>query len=521
MTSSTRLRGPAQAAARSTLLAATLFLSACQPEAPAPPSPAPPQAVPPTAAPGPPATTQPSAVPATTQPATAVVLPTTAPLPTPPAAVASPAASPAAAPSPQPGQLPLRLAQEAIRSYAGRIAASTATLPESDLEGILKTPLSDSRVGFVNGHLFLASESRAASHFSYALNPLYNEGSDGRQRYLVFGNTPNFLNYRSGNLGEQLQANSDRAIWAVNNGLRAVTVIQIDNDLSDDLLRYIVASRAVAGFRSFVIGNEFNDPGAPWRYNFARLLHAAKVARDTLTDLKVDGATIYTPSLAYFESDTYLDNFLDYAEANFKPIPSDGISTNFYGSVDSVRQHISSVYNVMTQHRLGHLKLRIGELGNPTGSFQQPFSDEQLAYNYLPQAVALALSTGRIESLDLYTLFAFGDDQYSLTSLAGATLTPKPSLLSALVATRALARVRNIDYREDGEIRRVVVERTDGVRLWLIWSASDTADVAIKRPENAEVYGALGNRLNEDTIVLTPRPHPALGGTLKYVLLSK
>jgi hypothetical protein len=417
--------------------------------------------------------------------------------------------------------LPLRLTQEAMQSYARKIADSRATLPGSELEDVLKTPLSDSRVGFVNGHLFFASESRVASHYSYALNPLYNDATDGRRRFLVFGNSPNFLNYRAGNLGELLLDNSDRAIWSANNRLRAVTIIQIDNDLSDDLVRHLVASRAAAGFREFVIGNEFNDPGAPWRYNFGRLLRAAKVAKDTLVDLKVEGGTVYSPSLAYFESDTYLDNFLDYAEANFRSIPSDGISTNFYGALDAVRAHVEAVYGVLKQHRMEHLKLRVGELGNPTGSYQQPFSDEQLSYNYLPQAIALVHSTERVESLDIYALFSFGDEQHSRVALDGATLTPKASYLAAVVAAKALARIRNIDYREDGDVRKIVVERTDGIRLWLVWSASDTQESRLKRPENAEVFGALGERLNEDDIVLTPRPHPALGGTAKYVVLSR
>jgi hypothetical protein len=45
--------------------------------------------------------------------------------------------------------------------------------------------------------------------------------------------------------------------------------------------------------------------------------------------------------------------------------------------------------------------------------------------------------------------------------------------------------------------------------------------VLLEKPDGAKVYGALGNLLQEgDQIVLTPRPHPALGGTLKYVLLD-
>ena len=55
----------------------------------------------------------------------------------------------------------------------------------------------------------------------------------------------------------------------------------------------------------------------------------------------------------------------------------------------------------------------------------------------------------------------------------------------------------------------------------MVWSASDTRETRIKRPEKAEVFGALGNRLDEGDIVLTPKPHPALGETVKYVVLSK
>ena len=509
----------------SALLLGVNFLSGCSVPSILPPSTPtpPPVVVVPTALPPPGAT----AVPAPTNPPTAAPqvapptnLPQPTPAPPPPAVVATPVpVTPAPAPA-QPGALPLRPASEAVQSYSRTVAGSRATLPESDLEDLLDTPLSESKIGFVNGHHFLASENKAVTHFSYALNPLYNEAADGRQRFLVFGNSPNFLNYRSGNLGEMLLANSDRAVWAANNGYRAVTVIQLDNDLSDELLRYIVASRAAAGFRSFVVGNEINDPGAPWRYNFPRLLRSAQVVKQTLESMRIRDAVVYTPSLAYFESDTYLDNVLDYAEANFKQIPSDGISTNFYGAVDDVRRYVDSVYNVLRQHRLGNLKLRIGEMGNPTGSFQQTFADEQIAYNYLPQAMALALSTEHVDSLDIYSLFSFGENQYSLTYLDGSKLQAKPSLEAAIVAARALARIKDIDYKEEGDVRRVIVERDDGVRLWLVWSVADSGETRIKRPNRAEVFGALGNRLDEDEIVLTPRPHSALAGTVKYVVLS-
>lgn len=217
--------------------------------------------------------------------------------------------------------------------------------------------------------------------------------------------------------------------------------------------------------------------------------------------MKVRGV-VYTPSLAYFESDTYLDTFLTYAAANYKTIPTDGVSINFYGAVDAVRDYVESVYGVLEQRKLGNLKLRIGELGNPTDSFQQPFSDEQLAYNYLPQAIGLAVSSERVDHVDVFALFAFGADQFSLASLNGGTLSPKSAYLSAAIAARALARIRDIDYKEDGEVRRIVVERDDGIRLWMIWSASDSSELRVKKPDKAQVFGALGNRLDEDEIVL-------------------
>lgn len=513
-----------------TSLVAAWLLSACTilPPGPSPTPSAPPPTAPaavPTAAPAAPAAS-PTAIVLDQPTAVRTVAPSIAAPPTAtPTTAASPSPSPIAVaptPTPQPGDLPLRPTGQAIQSYNRAQAGARARTPESDLEAILKTPLSDSPVGFVNAHHLLPSESRELSHFSFALNPLYNEAADGRQQFLVFGNSPNFLNYRGGDLGALLLDNSDRAVWAVNSGYRVVTLIQLDNDIGDDLLRYIVKSRAAAGFRVFVVGNEINDPGAPWRYNFPRILRAAQVVRDTLQDMKVRGGVVYTPSLAYFESDTYLDNFLDYAEANYKKIPTDGVSINFYGAVGDVRDYVEKVYGVLKQHKLDGLKLRIGELGNPTDSVQgQPFTDEQLTYNYLPQAIGLAVSSEQVDHLDVFSLFAFGADKFSLATLDGSTLTPKTSYQSAAIAARALARLRDIDYKEDGDVRRIVLTRDDGLRIWMLWSASDTRELRVKKPDKAQVFGALGNRLDEDEIVLTPRPHPALAGTIKYVLLGK
>lgn len=214
----------------SAILAGALVLAACAILPPGP-SPSPAAAPPPTtaavaAAPTPaPVAPEPTAIvldqptpvrtvapsiaaPPTVAP-TAVVSPTR-----PPAPSASPATTAPPTPTAQPGALPLRPPGQAVQSYTRATAASKASRPDSDLEAILKTPLSDSPVGFVNGHHLLASESKDVSHFSYALNPLYNEAADGRQRFLVFGNSPNFLNYRGGDLGALLLDNSDRAVWA-------------------------------------------------------------------------------------------------------------------------------------------------------------------------------------------------------------------------------------------------------------------------------------------------------------------
>ena len=95
-----------------------------------------------------------------------------------------------------------------------------------------------------------------------------------------------------------------------------------------------------------------------------------------------------------------------------------------------------------------------------------------------------------------------------------------PTLIATRLAARVFARVKDADYRLERDVHRVVVERSDGLKLWALWSAADGRDILLDKPEGAQVYGALGNRLDEDQIVLTPKPDPALGGTLKYVALD-
>jgi hypothetical protein len=342
---------------------------------------------------------------------------------------------------------PFRSAAEAIASQTARLQGLKESLEPSDLEKVLKTPLSESRVGFVNGHHLLETEVRELGHFSYALNPLYNATTDGKQQFLIFGNSPNFLNYRSGSLAESLLRNSDRVIWAENNGLRVSTIIQVDNDLSEDLLRFIVTSRASAGLRVFVVGNEFNDPGAPWRYDLARLLRSLQVVKETLSQMGIRDGEVYTPALAYYEGDKHLETLLSYAARDGKTLPADGIAKNYYGPLAALVGQISATRAVMKRFGLQDLRLRITELGNPTDTLQQEFDDERLTYNYFPQAIALALSEGEVDSVDLFSLFDFGRDQYSLTYLEGTTLKPKASLLAARLAARVFSRVKDADYR--------------------------------------------------------------------------
>ena len=65
------------------------------------------------------------------------------------------------------------------------------------------------------------------------------------------------------------------------------------------------------------------------------------------------------------------------------------------------------------------------------------------------------------------------------------------------------------------------IRRADGVKVWALWSSAEDRELRVAIPDDAEVFGALGNRLDEkDNVVLTPRPHPALAGTVKYVLIS-
>ena len=477
--------------------------------------------------PGAPSTspTEPPAA-APSEPTGRPVVQPTSPAPTPtPAATRSAAAQvtptrPATLPTAAgPALPPLRTSAEALAAETSRLNGAQAGRDLSDLARALRTPLAESRVGFVNGHHLLESELAELGHFSFALNPLYNQASNGRQQFLIFGNSPNFLNYRSQDLGQAALQNSDRAVWAASNGYRVTTVIQIDNELSDDLLRYLVASRVQAGFRVFVVGNEFNDPGAHWRYDLDRLLRALRIVDQTIADLGVRNAEVYTPSLAFYETDRHLNELLGYIKGRSREFPADGVSQNLYGSVDSIRDHLGATLETLKRYGLADRHLQVGELGSPTDTFQTAFTDEQLAYNYFPQAIALSLSKEEVDWVYLYSAYEFGRDKFSLARLEGASLKPKDSLLAGRLAARVFARLKDVEYHAEGDLRRIEVERQDGIKLWVVWSASPTQTLTVKKPDRAEVYGALGNRLDEGEIQLTPSPHPALAGTAKYILL--
>jgi hypothetical protein len=124
-----------------------------------------------------------------------------------------------------------------------------------------------------------------------------------------------------------------------------------------------------------------------------------------------------------------------------------------------------------------------------------------------------------VDAIDVFSLFDFGRDKFSLAYLDGAALKPKSSFEATRVAARVFSRLKDVDYEQRGEVHKVIVDRSDGLKLWVIWSSAEGGELRVERPNRAEVFGALGNRLDEgDEIVLTPRPHAALAGTVKYVV---
>lgn len=428
--------------------------------------------------------------------------------------------------------IPTRSVGEAIASCLVRREAEDkrVTASPSPLQMLLGTPLSQSRIGLNNWPMLEESEGLEIGHFRFAISPYTAFVDDGRQRFLLFGNNPFAGGFRGQDYLEEVQRRMfDRAVWAMSNGNHGAAVVEFDRPISRNRVDRIVRALYEYGVRTIIWGNEPNDPGAAWRDNLPELVKVFFAAAETRKQQGLDDLQLALPGMAYFGQGEYLQNLLGTFDAllpgwsggDLRYLPFQRVVDHYYGPVDGFLQRLTSMRETMAKVKLNDLKFDLMEVGNPTINTGQPrVGDEQLAEGYIPQITSLAVASGMVDRLYLYSLLD-GDDGFSMAGIQNGRLALKPTYHAAATMARLLARISAVSWSETGETMRVDGSRTDGVEFSIVWSRMASRDVAVPLAPGKRVFDALGRELKETNlqqVVLKPRSHQSLAGPARIVV---
>lgn len=334
--------------------------------------------------------------------------------------------------------IPTRSVSEAISGCLVRREAEgkRAVASPNPLWQLLATPLSQSRIGLNNWPMLEESEGLEIGHFHFAISPYTAFVDDGRQRFLLFGNSPFAAGFRGNDYLEEVQRRMfDRAVWAMNNGSHGAAVVEFDRPISRSRVDRIVRALYEYGVRTIIWGNEPNDPGAAWRDNLPELVKAFSAAAETRKRQGLDDLQLALPGMAYFGQGEYLQKLLGTFDALLpgwsggdpRYLPFQRVVDHYYGPVDGFLQRLTSMREAMARVKLNDLKFDLMEVGNPTINHgQQKAADEQLAEGYIPQIASLAVASGMVDRLYFYSLLD-ADDGFSLAGIQNGRLALKPS----------------------------------------------------------------------------------------------
>jgi len=432
-----------------------------------------------------------------------------------------------------PSDIPTRSPDEAVASCLARResqqerGAAPAPSPLGQL--LAGTPLSESRLGLNNWPILEESEELELGHFRFAISPYTAFVDDGKQRFLLFANSPLAGGFRSSDYLEDVQRRMfDRAVWMMANGCRGAAVVEFDRPLSAARVGHTVRALYDFGVRTIIWGNEPNDPGASWRDNLPELVKIFSAAADTRKQYGLDDLELSLPGMAYFGQGEYLQKLLGTFDAllpgwsggSSKYLPFQRVADHYYGPVDGFLQRLTEMRQIMAKVGLNDLKFDLAEVGNPTANTGQPATDQQLAEGYIPQIASLAVASGMMDRLYYYSALDGGADQYSLAGIKDGGLVLKPSYHAFVTMARLLSRISGISWSETAETMRVDGSRTDGIEFTVVWSKATDRDVAVPLPPGRRVFDALGSEVkgpDPQQVVLSPRGHPALAGPARIL----
>lgn len=201
--------------------------------------------------------------------------------------------------------------QDAINACERRRLAAqvTRTLPlaQTPLEQVLRTSRSNSRhIGLVNDYLWDEDEELDwGGPIILPVSPLLEDES-GEPLWFANSRFPTRFRNDAPGFSESKQRVADRTLWALHRGSEALAlaIIEIDEDRSLENLPPLLEHLARVGVRTYVLGNEIDDPFArSFRYKPDRLVQAFDIANEVLERTRRGTANLCLPASPYLDDD--------------------------------------------------------------------------------------------------------------------------------------------------------------------------------------------------------------------------
>jgi hypothetical protein len=446
---------------------------------------------------------------------------------------ASPSPLPTVASPADVGDMPMRHAARAIRDCDTRrrqAARETKSDPTALGRILATTALWESRLGLANWMLLDEREDLNFGNFTFPISPYTVLADDGESRFLLLSNGNAIGDFREDEYLERTHRRMfDRAIWAMSQGATVIASVEFDRPLSPEKGARIFRLLAGHGVSTVIWGNEPNDPYTPWRDDIPNVFEILALSEEVRKRHGLERTDLSLPGLAYYGHGEYLEKMLRMVKDlqsqrtsgdPAKTLPVQRVTDHFYGPVDQFLPRIRQMREIMEREGVGHLKYDLTEIGNPTMGHEHKAGDERLAECYFPQVTSLAITSGLVDRICVYSLLGSTWED-SLAEVRDGRLLVRPSYRAFILLAKLLARLEGLGIVEDGEMVHVAGNRNDGIGFSIVWSRVAGRNLSVPVPRGARIFTALGDEVKEgdgSQITLWPTTHPALAGPARIII---
>jgi hypothetical protein len=446
----------------------------------------------------------------------------------------SPPASLPTVASPQDvGDMPMRHAARAIRDCGTRRrqAEREASRDASELGRVLATTaLWESRLGLANWMLLDEREDLNLGNLTFPISPYTVMADDGDSRFLLLSNGNAVGDFREDEYLERTHRRMfDRSIWAISNGATVTASVEFDRPISPEKGARIFRLLAGHGVRTVIWGNEPNDPYTPWRDDIPNVFEILSLSDEVRETQGLERTDLSLPGLAYYGHGEYLEKMLQTVKElqrqrgssdPARSLPVQRVTDHFYGPVDQFLPRIRQMRDIMAREGVGHLKYDLTEIGNPTMGHAHKAGDERLAECFFPQIASLAITSGLVDRIYVYSLLGSTWED-SLVEVRDGRLLMRPSYRAFVLLAKLLARIEGIGIVEDGEVVHVAGSRSDGIGFSVVGSRVEGRELTIPVPRGARTFTSLGDEVKEGEgthLTLWPKNHPSLAGPARIII---